>query len=152
MNGPENRLMGTRCNATMLTRLIGTKHGVQLWLMRASFVWQLNVIHTILLQPRSACYHKLGLSARLVTQPQVIQHLVRYYHLKQNELLYSNMIEGFLIILDFIHVYDGVVLKSYNFLLHNLQSHCLIFKVPTLETLQAVMRYGHSDNADKHIC
>lgn len=69
VNGHANRLMGTRCNATMLTRLIGTKHGVQLRLMRALFVWQLNVTHPISLQPSSACCRKLGLSARLATQP-----------------------------------------------------------------------------------
>lgn len=59
----QNRLMGTRCNATMLTWLIGTKHRVQLRLMRPLFVWQLNVTHPILLQPRSACHRKLGLAA-----------------------------------------------------------------------------------------
>lgn len=97
-NGPANRLMGTRCNATMLTRLIATKHRVQLRLMRALFVWQLNVTHPILLQPRSACRRKLGLSASLATQPSSDS---TPGSVKTNELFYSNMIAGFLNMLDF---------------------------------------------------
>lgn len=111
LNGTANRLMGTRCNATMLTRLIGTKHGVQLRLMRVLFVWQRNVTHSILLQPRIACCRKLGLLARLATQPSS-ESTPGWRTISQDIMssVTATWLQWYCIS---FHVYDCVVLKSY---------------------------------------
>lgn len=151
MNGHAIRLMCTRCNATMLTWLIGIKHRVQLWLMRALFVWQLNVTHPILLQPRSACHRKLVLLAGN-RNLKWVNTWTPMAQLRHNDLIYSNTIAGVSMILGVIPCIWLCGFKNVIFfLLHFLQLHCLITKEETQESLQLFRSFDHLNDEAKSV-